>query len=75
MGEEAKANDQPAMTEATALILYPQRLKKNKMDKQFVKFMEVFKKLHINISFVDTLEQMPRYVKFMKDIFSKKRRL
>ena len=36
--------------------------------------MEVFKKLHINIPFVDALEQMPSYVKFMKDILSQKRR-
>ena len=34
--------------------------------------MEVFKKLHINIPFIDALEQMPSYVKFMKDILSKK---
>ena len=32
-------------------------------------------KLHINIPFVDALEQMTSYVKFMKDILSKKRRL
>ena len=37
--------------------------------------MEVFKKLHINILFADALEQMPSYVKFMKDILSQKRRL
>ena len=37
--------------------------------------MEVFKKLHINIPFVDAMEQMPSYVKFMKDILSPKRRL
>ena len=37
--------------------------------------MEVFKKLHINIPFAGALEQMPSYVKFMKDILSKKRRL
>ena len=37
--------------------------------------MEVFKKLHINIPFADALEQMPSYVKFMKDILTKKRRL
>ena len=37
--------------------------------------MEVFKKLHINIPFVDALKQMPTYVKFMKDILSKKQRL
>ena len=37
--------------------------------------MEVFKKLHIKIPFVDALEQIPSYVKFMKDILSKKKRL
>ena len=37
--------------------------------------MDVFKKLHINIPFADALEQMPTYVKFMKDILSKKRKL
>ena len=37
--------------------------------------MEVFKKLHINIPFADALEQMPSYVKFIKDILSQKRRL
>ena len=35
----------------------------------------MFKKLHINIPFAEALEQMPSYVKFMKDILSKKRKL
>ena len=63
------------MTEPIVPIPYSQRLKKNKFDKQFTKFMEVFKKLHINIPFANELEQMPSYAKFMKDILSKKRRL
>ena len=75
MEEETEAKDRPATTEPTAPIQYPQCLKKNKLDKQFTKFMEVFKKLHINIPFAEALEQMPSYVKFMKDILSKKRRL
>ena len=33
----------------------------------------MFKKLHINIPFVDALDQMPSYMKFMKEILSKKR--
>ena len=75
MEEETEAKDQPTTIEPTALILYPQRLKKNKLDMQFTKFMEVFKKLHINIPFDDALEQIPSYVKFMKDRLSKKRKL
>ena len=45
------------------------------MDKQFGRFMDIFKKFHINIPFSEALEQMPGYVKFMKDILSKKRKL
>ena len=67
-GNTTEARDNPP-------IPYPQRLKKHKLDKQFTKFMEVFKKLYINIPFADALEQMPSYVKFMKDILSQKRRL
>ena len=66
---------QAVTAEPNAPVLYPQRLRQNKLNKQFTKFMEVFKKLHINIPFVDALEQMPSYVKFMKDILSRKRRL
>ena len=58
--------------EDTTIAPYPQRLK-NKLDNQFGKFMEIFKKLHINIPFVDALDQMPSYVKFMKDILANKR--
>ena len=72
VGDKIEAKDCP---QPIAPIPYPRRLKKHKLDKQFTKFMEVFKKLHINILFADALEQMPSYVKFMKDILSQKRRL
>ena len=61
--------------ENTPIVPFHQRLKKNKLDKQFGKFMEVFKKLHFNIPFIDALEQMSSYVKFMKDILANKKRL
>ena len=35
----------------------------------------MFKKLEINIPFVDVLAQMPNYVKFMKEIMSNKKKL
>ncbi|KAB2617031.1 hypothetical protein D8674_012900 [Pyrus ussuriensis x Pyrus communis] len=55
-------------------IHFPQWLKKNKLDEKYFKFLEMFKKLEINIPFVDALEQMPNNAKFMKDIISKKRK-
>ena len=57
------------------IVPYSQILRKNILDNQFNKFMEIFKKLHINIPFSEALKQMPGYVKFMKDIISKKREL
>ncbi|XP_063946016.1 uncharacterized protein LOC135151483 [Daucus carota subsp. sativus] len=54
---------------------FPKRLQKHKLDKQFAKFLEVFKKLQINIPFAEALEQMPSYAKFMKGILSRKLKL
>ncbi|XP_073138697.1 uncharacterized protein [Henckelia pumila] len=54
---------------------YPQRFKKKALDEQFSKFLEIFKRLHINIPFVDALMQMPNYAKFLKELMSKKRKL
>jgi len=35
--------------------------------------MDILKRLQINISFVEALEQMPTYAKFMKELLTKKR--
>ncbi|WOH14159.1 hypothetical protein DCAR_0933675 [Daucus carota subsp. sativus] len=51
---------------------YPRILQKHKLDKQFAKFLDVFKKLQINIPFAEALKQMPSNAKFMKDILSRK---
>ena len=73
--KEKQSEENTTEAKASMPVPYPQRLKRHKLDKQFTKFMDVFKNLHINIPFVDALEQMPNYVKFMKDILSQKRRL
>ena len=73
--KEEQSEENTTEAKVSMPVPYPQRLKKHKLDKQFTKFMDVFKKLHINIPFADALEQIPRYVKFMKDILSQKRKL
>ena len=45
------------------------------MEEQISRFMDDFKKIEINIAFVEAFAQMPNYAKFLKDILSKKRRL
>ncbi|XP_022841946.1 uncharacterized protein LOC111365637 [Olea europaea var. sylvestris] len=54
---------------------FPHRYLKKEFDEKFAKFLEVFKKIHINIPFAETLAQMPNYAKFLKEVMSKKRKL
>ncbi|KAJ9545398.1 hypothetical protein OSB04_025105 [Centaurea solstitialis] len=56
-------------------VPYPQRLRNQKEEIQFKKFLDVFKQLHINIPLVEAIEQMPSYAKFLKDILNKKKKL
>ncbi|XP_062075567.1 uncharacterized protein LOC133779647 [Humulus lupulus] len=66
---------QPASSISKKPPPFPQRFQKQKLDSQFKKFLDMLKQLHINIPLVEALEQMPNYVKFMKDILTRKRRL
>ena len=42
-------------------IPFLQRMKKTKLDEQFTKFMNMFRKLEINIPCLEALAQMPHY--------------
>ncbi|KAL5583117.1 hypothetical protein UlMin_015559 [Ulmus minor] len=71
----ATTSEQPLPKPSTNSVPFPQRLRKQNLDKQFSKFIDIFKSLHINLPFVDMLEQMPKYAKFLKEVLSNKRRL
>lgn len=43
--------------------------------KQFLKFTELIKKIHVNISFADSIPCIPKYVKFVKEIAVNKDKL
>ncbi|XP_073120622.1 uncharacterized protein [Henckelia pumila] len=77
--EEIVVEEPKKETEAKPMykpqLPYPQRFEKKALDEQFSKFLDMFKKIHINIPFADALEQIPNYAKFIKDVMSKKRRL
>ncbi|XP_024033078.1 uncharacterized protein LOC112095389 [Morus notabilis] len=64
-----------AKKEPPSPIAIPQRFQKKALDEQFEKFLNILKRIHINIPFVDALKQMPNYAKFMKEVMSKKRKL
>ena len=52
---------------------FPQRLVKKTEDGKYRCFITMLKQLSVNIPFVDALEQMHGYAKFMKDLVIKKR--
>src|SRR5436190_745653 len=56
-------------------VPFPSRLRKQTEDKQYSKFLHMFRSLHINIPFADMLEHMPKYAKFLKELVSKKKKL
>ena len=65
--EEVKAYNPP--------VPFPQRLSKAKLEEQFSRFLNMLKKIEINIPFLEALTQMPQYVKFMKDVLRKNRKI
>ena len=78
VGDEEKKSTYVAPPAYDPLIPYPQRVeskKKEETGRQYFKFLEMFKKLHINILFLEALEQIPSYARFMKDILFRKRKL
>ncbi|XP_070045483.1 uncharacterized protein [Nicotiana tomentosiformis] len=53
----------------------PQKQRREKLDKQLGRFLEVLKQVHLNIPFIEVLSQMPAYAKFLKEILSKKQKV
>ena len=53
---------------------YPKIYSRKEREKQFERFMELFKKLEITIPFFEALQQIPSYAKFLKELITKKRK-
>ncbi|XP_042065370.1 uncharacterized protein LOC121808869 [Salvia splendens] len=51
----------------------PEALKqKTKKDEQFARFLDIFRKEHVNIPLIEALQQMPKYGKFLKEVIAQK---
>nr|GEV99548.1 reverse transcriptase domain-containing protein [Tanacetum cinerariifolium] len=66
---------QPSNKTLSPPIPFPRRLRKEKEDTQQKKFLENLEQLHINLPFIETLAQMPKYAKFLKGILTNQARL
>ena len=58
----------------TTALPFPERIRKPVADEQFGKFVEVIKKLYVNIPLLNAM-QVPTYAKYIKDILGNKRAL
>ncbi|XP_042044576.1 uncharacterized protein LOC121790418, partial [Salvia splendens] len=45
---------------------------KTKKDEQFARFLDIFRKVHVNIPLIEALQQMPKYGKFLKEVIAQK---
>nr|GFA64644.1 reverse transcriptase domain-containing protein [Tanacetum cinerariifolium] len=75
----SKSNEIPDRNPHWPHIPYPSRLNKDKLqDKSIIqihKFLQMFKKLHFNISFAKALAQIRKYAKMLKDLLTNKKKL
>ncbi|GJU41450.1 reverse transcriptase domain-containing protein [Tanacetum coccineum] len=56
-------------------ITYPQCLRKEKMEAQYGKFLDMIRVVRINIPLIDVLAGMPNYGKFLKELISNKHKI
>ncbi|XP_070667595.1 uncharacterized protein [Malus domestica] len=54
---------------------YPERLKPKVKDQQLADFMKTLSKVQINLPLIDAIKNILSYVKFLKDVYTKKKKL
>jgi len=54
---------------------YPARLAHQKYAKEYGHFLDIFKQLKVNLPFIEALQHMPKYAKFLKDLLKRKSKL
>nr|GEU36278.1 putative reverse transcriptase domain-containing protein [Tanacetum cinerariifolium] len=72
--------DKPVVALGTkTTIPYPSRVNQQKLhekdDQLALKFLEIFRKLHFDLSFTDALLHMPKFVAMFKSLLNKKEKL
>ncbi|GKA88605.1 reverse transcriptase domain-containing protein [Tanacetum coccineum] len=74
--KEPKPVEETQITKPYKLkIPYPQRLRKEKMEAQYGKFLDMIRVVRINVPLVDVLSGMPNYSKFLKELVSNKHKI
>ncbi|XP_076926454.1 uncharacterized protein LOC143589624 [Bidens hawaiensis] len=71
--EENKPRDvRPSPLIDHSRLSYPARAKNQKFRREYGNFLDMFRQLRINLPFIEALQHMPKYAKFLKDILKRK---
>ncbi|XP_021599732.1 uncharacterized protein LOC110605449 [Manihot esculenta] len=68
----------PIPIQSKSLIIkppFPERLAKSKREKEEKEILKTFHKIEINTPLLDATKQVPRYAKFLKELYTNKRKL
>ncbi|XP_076951123.1 uncharacterized protein LOC143624312 [Bidens hawaiensis] len=69
-----RARDEPVIQEVTTGGVVEEPVM-DRDEEQNAKFLELLKQLYLNFPFLEALTQMPKYAKFLKEIFTNKQKL
>ncbi|CAN6583798.1 unnamed protein product [Malus baccata var. baccata] len=56
-------------------VPFPSRLRQSKKEETEKDILETFRKVQVNIPFLDAIKQVPRYAKFLKELCTTRRRI
>ncbi|XP_012843077.1 PREDICTED: uncharacterized protein LOC105963235 [Erythranthe guttata] len=65
----------PTVNSRVPQVPYPQKLQKKKLDAEHQGFLDKLKEIHINIPFIEAIQKMPKWVKFLKELVTKRNKL
>ncbi|KAJ9557778.1 hypothetical protein OSB04_012392 [Centaurea solstitialis] len=73
--EEAVRPRESATPHVPTRVPYPARLRKEKKEAQYRKFIELIKRVDINVPLVDLIVGVPSYARFLKELVANKARM
>ncbi|XP_070046753.1 uncharacterized protein [Nicotiana tomentosiformis] len=73
--EKTSKREESNESEHIPALPSPQKLFREKLDKQFERFQDMLRQVNVNLPFTEVLSQMSPYAKFLKKILTKKRKI
>ena len=67
-----KVDDEGLKRVQREALPYPGRFRKENEEKAFEKFLDMLRRIQVNIPFVDAITEIPQYAKFLKELLTRK---